>query len=60
MYHQVNEESIQKIEDENIAMMKNIQRLAKAVKQHETRISTMKQLISKQSTLESGTEFLFM
>ncbi|GLV36695.1 Serine Protease Immune Response Integrator [Carabus blaptoides fortunei] len=37
VYHQVNEESLQKIEDENMAMMKNIQRLAKAVKQHETR-----------------------
>lgn len=60
IYEQVNDDSIIKIEEANMATMKNIQRLAKAVRQHEGRISTMKQLLSRQNTLDTGAQFFHL
>ncbi|KAK4884846.1 hypothetical protein RN001_001117 [Aquatica leii] len=59
-YHQVNDDSIRKVEGENIALMKNIKKLRAAVHQYETRIDQIKQLSNPYETSDLDKDLTYL
>lgn len=59
IYTQVTEDSILRLEEANMNIMKNVKKLKAAVKQHETRLTQLQQLATKQPAKGTSEMFIF-